>query len=303
MYVLFVVAAIMVMINGPVQARRLDTRAKTEQFRLAKSNMDNAQVELQRLLDSHPGYKVNRQIREMTMKIDSLNAAAKKSDSASTQFLVIQNKLYNYKVILADLKSRDNTPQEIKDQIWARSRELKKFSAVYDSLLLDAMRNPERYNQLSRRELNENLRFNVIRRNNLIYDLEKDETIQAIASGDEDLDLVHKRLRGVVLNKYSVPVTFWFQALDGGRDESIVVDPESAYAKSTGWAKQWLIEGTYLVHYSNGGHEICEPRIVHVGLHKTSIEVSVPVDPNALYWSFRTERLNPYWQANMPGIF
>jgi len=302
LYVLFIlVAAIMAMGTGAVQAQRLDTRERTKQLRLSRRQMNKADIDLKRTIASVPKSDVSRQIEEVHRRIDFLQKEVIKYDSSSKQLPGIQNELYNNKVILADLQKRNNAPQPIKDQSIYQYQKYQKYANVYDSIVYDASKNPEKYKGLTRGELAEMLRYNFIRRNNLIYDLERDDLFQAVANGDSMLDLTHQRFWGIVRNDYPVPVTFWFQARNGGRDESIVVDPKSAISKSPGWAGQWLIEGCYLVHYSNGGQEICSPVIVNVGPHKTSIQVSVPVNPNAACWTFQSVRYSPYWQANMPG--
>ena len=302
LYVLILMTAIMAMGNGLVQAQRLDSRKHTKQLRLSKRQMDKADFDLKRTTASAQVSDVGRQIREVSRRIDSLQRVVSKSDSNSAQLAMAQNALYNNKIILADLQKRDNTPQPIKDQMNYQNRRWQKYANVYDSIVYDASKNPDKYTGLSRAELGELLRYNVARRQNLVYDQGKDELIQAVISGDSMLDLQHKRFMGFVKNEYPQPITFWFQATNGGRDESITVSPRSGISKSTGWATQWLIEGDYLVHYLVGNTEICSPVGVTAGPRKTSIEVSVPINPDATYWVFRNVRYQPYWQANMPGL-
>lgn len=298
MSVLFIlIAAIMAMENEMAQAQRLDTRERTRQLRLSKRLMDKADFDLKRTIASAPKSDVSRQIEEVHRRIDFLQKEVIKYDSSSKQLPVIQNELYNNKIILADLQKRNNAPQPIKDQSIYQYQKYQKYAAVYDSIVYDASRNPEKYKGLNRGELAEMLRYNFIRRNNLIYDLEKDDLFQSVASGDSNLDWQHKRFRGIVLNEYSLPVTFWFEALDGGRDESVSVENKSSIAKAKGWTTVWLIEGLYRVHVLDGQREIDVPFCLRASPRKTSIEVPELVNPYADYWTFRTTRRECYFYA------
>jgi hypothetical protein len=287
----------MVMGNEMAQAQRLDTRERTRQLRLSKRQMDKADVDLKRSVASAPGSNVTRQIEKVNRRIVFLQMEVVKYDSSSPQLPIVQSELYKNKNILADLQKRDNTPQPIKGQITYQYQRWQKYANVYDSIVYDASKNPDKYTGLNRGELAELLRYNFIRRNNLIYDLEKDELFQAVANGDSNLDWQHKRLRGVVLNEYSLPVTFWFEALDGGRDEYISVENKSSISKAKGWATVWLIEGLYRVHVLDGQREIDAPFCLRASPRKTSIEVSEPVNPYADYWTFRTTRRECYFYA------
>jgi hypothetical protein len=60
-------------------------------------------------------------------------------------------------------------------------------------------------------------------------------------------------LMGIISNKYYMPITFKFSPLDGGESKSLLVGSGRIITEK-------LIPGKYLVHYLNGGREICEPQ-------------------------------------------
>jgi hypothetical protein len=245
-----------------------------------------------------------RQIKETKNRIDSLESVRATLADTTSEYLLVQAEIYKNKTLLESLEKQDKPAAVVATtvptvEITAQRQMANKYALAYDSIVYDAVTNPDKYKGLKKRETEDLLRYYVIKRQNLVYEVSKEELMQA-AVFDSMADIQHGRFMGIVKNDYVVPVTFWFQALDGGRDESITVNPKSASDHSTGWATQWLIQGRYLVHFSKGGYEICQPVIMNVTGRKTSIEVYEPKDESATYWVFTSVRMEPYWQANMP---
>lgn len=309
MIMFFLVAMFMVTGAEPIQAQRMESREKTKQLRVAKQQMLRADLILKQLTSAPKTSKVssdvNRQIKQVEARIDSLKSVRATLDDTTDEYLAVQAEIYQNGKLLEDLKKRDKTVTTVvtttapASEIASQRQLANKYALAYDSIVYDAVTNPDKYQGLKRREMEDLLRYNVIRRQNLVYEISKEELTQA-AIFDTMADLQHGRFMGIVKNDYVVPITFWFQALDGGRDESVTVNPKSASEHSTGWTTQWLVQGRYLVHFSKGSDELCPPVIMNVTGRKTSIEVYEPKDTNATYWVFASVRKEPYWQANMP---